>query len=1114
MPLTISKEQFENVLRNVSSIYPLQGVGAGVGLGAAAGLNLQVINTQQQYDEATMANEIQKIDSVHDFGSTRGNNLATDNITKVKAVVNSNVVYYSYNQMTLSFIQKYSFPNVPGNWCAPIQNIPIQLFSNFSYPGAAPLQRAVNDVEDYCFLLQIKHGLATGLVAANFMYQSMPALSNIGQTFSGIKQAMSDFFQDYRDNGLPADGTQQINFLVDTPGDFTKILKSNNAINDFAYILLQESAHDSAKGKPTPLEPVVIQAAYQNNAFVEIPAYDPPIAGDPPAQVRTYNSGINGVRFFESNYGISFNGFSYDRQNGREYFKTNVTYNKPNTAVERFICILNSLDHPTNVPQITRAIGAVIKGNNLVLAQDSQNLLPSPPVANSVNPFYVNFNNHLPAYDLPIDSRNLIDFNFTKKRAGDGLQARVCQYVNALNSIGIQCWKMATSATLAVNVRNGRLSSERIYTIKKLILVTIDRVLFSYCVKHRIPAVYSGTKGFLFFKPPAAAAPAGAGLAAPVAGAGLAAPVANAAPAGAAVAPAGAARQSSRLANQRGGNPRLNKQKGGQPIAARPLAIPLFSKVPFCLYKLLPKIILFKNNDANLTTAQKTGCKTIIDTLQKIPDDHVKTKYANNKICLFTNVDIDTYSLNPGLNTLPQNYVIWLYDTIRVFEMSNNPGDFVFTYYSQNQGIINQHINPPGIINQYINPPINVPFILFRFTDVDIGNIIDNNNNFTRSLARRLLGILAPEAHGDINVDYLNTILGIQNLDNPDEYQEGGSGTIDSEEAESPSVPLLDLYYNLFFTKDISLDASKLEMNNIASLISYFNMFDRYETMLCFDNEEYYQNFTNDGIEVTQKICMYILFRILLDDFKDKKDKICYGLLEYCLNSGDSSKNYFSISDDLERIIYYLFCDYKVLGTSANNRINEMIKSGIIDTSNPIFTNTITYFTSELYPKILQKYTEIQGYLNEQTSDSATKYYIKNYLSMYGFMNMVRHLDASLNPETGEERIEVPLMSNIGKGNFNINKIIPQKSVIPLYKLPTNKMFQLEKGPQIRRQIGPQIRRQIMYQNTNPILVQGGSKKVYKKIKNKKTRKMNKMHIKNNKTKNKKSRKNNKTRKQ
>ena len=113
MPLTISKEQFENVLRNVSSIYPLQCVGAGVGLGAAAGLNLQVINTQQQYDEATMANEIQKIDSVHDFGSTRGNNLATDNITKVKAVVNSNVVYYSYNQMTLSFIQKYSFHNVP-----------------------------------------------------------------------------------------------------------------------------------------------------------------------------------------------------------------------------------------------------------------------------------------------------------------------------------------------------------------------------------------------------------------------------------------------------------------------------------------------------------------------------------------------------------------------------------------------------------------------------------------------------------------------------------------------------------------------------------------------------------------------------------------------------------------------------------------------------------------------------------------------------------------------------------------------------------------------------------------------------------------------------------------
>ena len=31
--------------------------------------------------------------------------------------------------------------------------------------------------------------------------------------------------------------------------------------------------------------------------------------------------------------------------------------------------------------------------------------------------------------------------------------------------------------------------------------MTIDRVLFSYCVKNDIPAIYSGTEFFIFFNP-------------------------------------------------------------------------------------------------------------------------------------------------------------------------------------------------------------------------------------------------------------------------------------------------------------------------------------------------------------------------------------------------------------------------------------------------------------------------------------------------------------------------------------------------------------------------------------------------------------------------------------
>jgi hypothetical protein len=84
--------------------------------------------------------QIQKMDSVHDFGGTRGNNLATDSITKRRD--NNN---YAYDQMRLSFIQKYSFGN--GNIGVPVMNI--QIVSNFSSPGIGQKPRFVDDIENY-----------------------------------------------------------------------------------------------------------------------------------------------------------------------------------------------------------------------------------------------------------------------------------------------------------------------------------------------------------------------------------------------------------------------------------------------------------------------------------------------------------------------------------------------------------------------------------------------------------------------------------------------------------------------------------------------------------------------------------------------------------------------------------------------------------------------------------------------------------------------------------------------------------------------------------------------------------------------------------------------------
>jgi len=915
--ITITKKKFDEYLQNINSINELSLVLGG-------------------NDENVMSNEVQKIDSVHDFGSTRGNSLATDGVTKIRDYPNA----YAYNPMTLYFIQKYSFPIVPANnWCSSIQPIPIQLFSNFSYPGVAPLQRAVNDVEDYCFLLAIKNSLTTGeKTSANFSYQSYEPKKV--DTLKPIKQQLANFFLNYTDT-TDTTGTGKINFLVDTPGDLTKVLKSTKSVDNFAYIFLQESAHDSAKGKPTTLVPSVIDDAYMGNGFCEV-------FGLPP---RTYTSGIIGTGLFESNYTITFNGMNLTSD--KQSFLTNVTYVKPDVSSQSFPCILNSLIHPTNVPQITKAVGTIIKGNDLKLQPEEMVDLRS----NLVDKYYTDFGNNL-QYNYLQDNQNLLDFNFTKKRAGDGLQARVCQLVN--NGDGISCWKKYNPENLGASGSDiqGGLDTRSVYTIKNLILVTIDRVLFSYCVKNDIPAIYSGNKCFLFFNPKIGNIESGGTI--------IEKPLFE------------QIKKEINVENKKKINREIIKQKGGDDITSPE---DIFTEIPFNLFKILPKLLnSFKGDN------RKTGIiDVIISELKEITDNTLKTVYANDKICLYTNDDVVYYGKPEfnGLNVLAANYLIWLYgdrgvsENARISVYLDRDNNFRFNYNNNNYDLL--------------------------FSKADIYSLINIKGYLTRNSLEKLI------TDDELMTDYLNTFLDVT-------HTSGGGNDTDLIEDQPSKVPLLDMYYDLFFIKDITLDESKLVSNNLLSLISYFNLFARYETMLCCDNEEYYQSFPNAyDVEVTKKLGTYIMFKTLLDDFQEKKDKICYSLLEYFINTADVDKNYFAISDDLESLIYYLFCDYKILEISANNRITELIANGQIDTNSQIFKNTASYFIEDLYPKVSQKVTEIEEYLTGVNTDQTNADYIKKYLSMYGFMNMVNNFEDIINPPIQQDNLTSSSTAEITK---------------------------------------------------------------------------------------------------
>jgi hypothetical protein len=895
-------------------------------------------------DENTMINQIQKLDSVHDFGGTRGNNLATDTLSKKREDI-SNSFYY--DQMRLFFIQKYSFNNPSLN----INYIPIQNFSNFSYPGAGQIPRIVDDVENYCFLLSIKHGLANGLNwNDNFQFQELKDTKNVG-SLRPIKSKLVDFLSNYMDNS--ENGTNKINLIVDTPGDVSKILKSDPDNRSFAYIFTQESAHDSAKGKPTTLDPKVINDTYQGNGFCEA------FVGED-VQVRTYTSGLD-VSQFESNYDIQLTGMNYNKER-KEYFFTNVSYKK-DTKVESFPCILNSLVHPTNVPQITKDVNKFTNSSSLPINDTTKNLLT---VNKNINSFYTNFKDTKKPneYDYRQENSQKLDFNFTKKRAGDGLQARVTQMVNSPNYPGLKCYKMVldyisekyrdNNEPVVKDKKNikGGLNTEKVYIIRKLVLVTIDRVLFSYCVKNKIPAIYSGTNFILSFKPSDSALKQSIFTSPNI-------------------------KQTQPL-YEKEPTETISGNKYGKDIKFGGDDVDevanIFTEIPFSLYKLIPRLI--KALLSSKVQNKEKNYQQFMNLYDIMEDNNIITSYGNDKNCIFCSLDLES---GDGTYTLDNDYKIYL----------------------------------PGLIKIYKKD---------RRNDFEVENIEGftlGTTSFDTSLITTLIVnsdmVLTRSKFQDIDIELIKYYLSEQNEESVVEnmLSEQRGGTLDNETVDITTLkitnnPKLNAYIKFFYNSQLSLDTSNLATNNFIALACYLNIMDRYEINMCFDNDKYYQDFNKVSekfYEVTNKISLYVFFKFLLEDFERQKNNICYGLLEYFINEGDNNKNYFEISDDLETQIYYIYCDEIVRRYTVSEVLTNAIQDGKIDSNDTIFINTKTYFEN-LINRVNEKTRQVNDYLYYTSGIDNTELnnFIKTYLNMYGFMNMrqefIRLVEGPEGPES------------------------------------------------------------------------------------------------------------------
>jgi hypothetical protein len=300
--------------------------------------------------------------------------------------------------------------------------------------------------------------------------------------------------------------------------------------------------------------------------------------------------------------------------------------------------------------------------------------------------------------------------------------------------------------------------------------------------------------------------------------------------------------------NERKSLKKVNFQKGGtiiQDIAE------FFREIPFCLYKILPRILFNLLNPLNLLKFKFY--------YTPMTDDLLVTRYGNGRSCIFQEV-LDSPD---GFNLLPGDYVIWLDHFMNVYRKADETFEIETKFFTLNRN---------NITLQDIISIIQIPW-WNPFNRLTRSRFVEN---IDRDAIRAYLTELADEStqsagakDDDDNVSLVKLLI--------------------------PNNPKLNVFLNFFYNNDISLDKEKLTTNNFLALSAYLSIFDRYEINMCFDNDKYEQDFikiSKSLPEVSNKTSMYLFFKFLLEDFPEQHDKICYGLMEYFINEGDGNNNY------------------------------------------------------------------------------------------------------------------------------------------------------------------------------------------------------------------------------
>lgn len=1037
------------------------------------------MGAQSTYLFNLMKKQTQKMDSIHDFGNSRGSYIASDS-SKYKRETED----YTCNGMVYSYLLNVSYPEPGTGWNTgpdKIDKIPGYLFSKFSYPGAGKFSMPIDDIEDYSLLLSIKARGDT----SKFKCLKLPPGKDL-TLLAKMKKDIAEFFDNYKADS----GNDRINCIIDTPGNFTKILGSTPDDNVFASVLTQESAHDSATSKSSHIS---FEDKSYSDFYVEVPG-----------QERVYKPGLTGLDTFESNFTIKFTGMLFAGENDKLY-KTKVKFEKAPSFSREIEYVMNSDSHPGCVPKIVKKINDTIKSSRILKPLEKTDL-KNNNVSNFFTHFYDKINSD---YSLPASIADEIDFGFTDKRSGDGLQGKLCKYIQGNNIKFYKAKKTGNIYTIDKGTE---------FTLKKIILITIDRVLFSYCVNHGIACIYMGTKYVLLFNPNGSTAFGGGSI---LGGGKL-----NSIKKG--------KKEKKVPIYQKGGEKNydywwdiiynvptvlknqiplmLNQQillmygddyadayDAARSSRSRPYNRKLFKAIEHITnYKDHQLDVVYdfygKKREGEEDKIVRSNCVTLVDdkTLEILQSD---TNAAEVDSAIYNNIhengvpyinllrikspikslvkvsktldNLNTYNeflknnntigadegivlneddaVQDAYNSMLENFELKFY--FGTYNSRNNKKIGADREFTINKGYIKELMDNRYKILPRINRNLSQRFtedLLYTNTDMTFARVENNTTENNESIESDVTGSIEPRS----------------------QYFFGGEPTEDTP-VPSDGIPKLDDYYNIFLTESEFLknimDESKIIENNTKTLEIYFNLFSRYENMLCFDNDEYDASFIkNEDLEYTTKIDMYIIFKFLLDDFCYNKDKICYGLLEYFLDL--FKDKYYNAKEDFNSLVRYLFSNYKPHNIYANKTIEGL--GYLINEENEIFKATKKYFEVELFEKVSRKMSEITIFLDsDNITDEIKKSYINKYFGVYGFMN------TCLNFRLNVEKINAEISSPI---------------TVPITLSSQARGIDKSKGMQYNSKDADMIRRGIDIQ---PILGQGGNKKTKKNRKTKKNKK-------------------------